>query len=505
MDKNIETVMHLKKKLDKGVSFEKTMHILYKLQKIPISIKLLEETQIGFKIRELSKTQKSNDIGKTAKLLTISWKEYVRNHQEDRTSSSPGGEESPGQARYEHDDRHRTRHSDDEKHNKKHKHHKTNKDQQSDSDVDEQIERKKLKKRHRDDLPSPSTSNNKSNKSLTVCDNDASKNSQVKRIRIKEPQQQQPEDMFSTLMGQMEEATLKSSRSIGGGGLTKVPVLRKLPPKTTQNGQFNHNEILASLQTDQQVMSSPDYRRNASQRVMDSDSFSSFDAGSNSKRSAETEQKFHIGMKFKGRSTVFAGSSKVLATVPKVYSLQDICIRKLMHHVDQIYEVGDLPFYLLKPVLLKCSVLQLRRIETYNPHLQEDSDDLWRAFCEHEFRGRHISETKYKTWRRFYQYLVDEREIKLKKITAGISSKARQAVPERTVQQIDLKMPREIRRRQERTPNHLFNNSGGTRLASSSGSGTNSGGMVTLAKPNKPAPLMKKLLQMRKSKFGARR
>ena len=62
-------------------------------------------------------------------------------------------------------------------------------------------------------------------------------------------------------------------------------------------------------------------------------------------------------------------------------------------------------------------------------HLQEDSDDLWRAFCEHEFRGRHISETKYKTWRRFYQYLVDEREIKLKKITAGISSKARQAVP----------------------------------------------------------------------------
>lgn len=421
------------------------MHILYKLQKIPISIKLLEETQIGFKIRELSKTQKSNDIGKTAKLLTISWKEYVRNHQEDRTSSSPGGEESPGQARYEHDDRHRTRHSDDEvdegekeeivnhqkqssedddddnkrhhhhnhhrkhqyqletlddnenqqspvlsdndtkinggnvhhqhhhkskkhkKHNKKHKHHKTNKDQQSDSDVDEQIERKKLKKRHRDDLPSPSTSNNKSNKSLTVCDNDASKNSQVKRIRIKEPQQQQPEDMFSTLMGQMEEATLKSSRSIGGGGLTKVPVLRKLPPKTTQNGQFNHNEILASLQTDQQVMSSPDYRRNASQRVMDSDSFSSFDAGSNSKRSAETEQKFHIGMKFKGRSTVFAGSSKVLATVPKVYSLQDICIRKLMHHVDQIYEVGDLPFYLLKPVLLKCSVLQLRRIETYNP------------------------------------------------------------------------------------------------------------------------------------------
>ena len=72
------------------------------------------------------------------------------------------------------------------------------------------------------------------------------------------------------------------------------------------------------------------------------------------------------GMKFKGRTQVYAGSSKVV-TVPEVYRLQDICIKVLMNHVNKIYEVGDLPYFILKPVFAKCTVQQLRRIEHYNP------------------------------------------------------------------------------------------------------------------------------------------
>ena len=74
------------------------------------------------------------------------------------------------------------------------------------------------------------------------------------------------------------------------------------------------------------------------------------------------------GMKLfpKGRTAVFAGSSK-LVTVPKVYPLQELCIRMLMNHIDKICEVGDLPYFILKPVLEKCTVSQLKRIEYYNP------------------------------------------------------------------------------------------------------------------------------------------
>ena len=73
------------------------------------------------------------------------------------------------------------------------------------------------------------------------------------------------------------------------------------------------------------------------------------------------------GMKlFKGRTAVWSGASKAV-TVAQVYPLQELCIRLLMNHLDMIFEVGDLPYYLLKPVLVKCSVAQLRRIENYNP------------------------------------------------------------------------------------------------------------------------------------------
>jgi len=65
-----------------------------------------------------------------------------------------------------------------------------------------------------------------------------------------------------------------------------------------------------------------------------------------------------------------------------------------------------------------------------NPQqLLDESDELWQEFCEKDFKNRHINDTKYRTWRKFYRHLVKEREEKLKKITEGISSKARKQVP----------------------------------------------------------------------------
>ncbi|OTF71610.1 Transcription elongation factor B polypeptide 3-like protein [Euroglyphus maynei] len=212
------------------------------------------------------------------------------------------------------------------------------------------------------------------------------------------------------------------------------------------------------------------------------------------------EMKNMAGMKFKGRTQVYAGSSKVV-TVRKVYRLSDICIKVLMNHVNKIYEVGDLPYFILKPVFAKCTVQQLRRIEHYNPQLLEETDELWRDFCEKDFKNKRMDRNRFYSWRDFYAHLVDEREQKLKSITKNINTKQRQAIPERKTQQLDAaKTPREIRRRQERN----FTNSSSYGISAT----TNKTGMkaplstslTQISKP-KPAPLMKRLLQIRHGKF----
>ncbi|VDN30445.1 unnamed protein product [Gongylonema pulchrum] len=63
---------------------------------------------------------------------------------------------------------------------------------------------------------------------------------------------------------------------------------------------------------------------------------------------------------------IYAGRPKgdLLKEVP---TLQNLCVKVLIANIDAIYEVGDTPYFLLKPVLEKCSVDQLTLIEKRNP------------------------------------------------------------------------------------------------------------------------------------------
>ncbi len=115
---------------------------------------------------------------------------------------------------------------------------------------------------------------------------------------------------------------------------------------------------------------------------------------------------------------------------------------------------------------------------------------------------------QFDSWRQYYNFQLAQREHRLKVITAGISSKARKAVPERKTVTIDVKLPREIRRRQERASNPFYSSGGGgsssgqgrggsSSYSSSSGGGlggtaphsmggsSNLGGMVTLGANSK--------------------
>ena len=99
--------------------------------------------------------------------------------------------------------------------------------------------------------------------------------------------------------------------------------------------------------------------------------------------------------------------------------------------------------------------------------LLDETDELWNEFVQKEFKTP-LKPEQFDSWRQYYNFQLAQREHRLKVITAGISSKARKAVPERKTVTIDVKLPREIRRRQERASNPFYSSGGG---GSSSGQG----------------------------------
>lgn len=66
----------------------------------------------------------------------------------------------------------------------------------------------------------------------------------------------------------------------------------------------------------------------------------------------------------RGKTAVFSGTRQHSEYVAR---LEDLCIQKLMNNVNRIEDVGDVPFYVLRPLLNKITVTQLKRIESYNP------------------------------------------------------------------------------------------------------------------------------------------
>lgn len=156
-----------------------------------------------------------------------------------------------------------------------------------------------------------------------------------------------------------------------------------------------------------------------------------------------------IGQKSYAKTMVYSGKKNTL--VPKVFSLQEICLNVLMNHIDSIEAVGpSVPYYLMEPVLKRCTPSQLYRIEDFNPHFLEESDQLWKLHCEKEFKGSEPDE--FESYRELYLRMYDEKERKLKQIKDNISQSMAKAVPERTAKlaYVDsyVKPPRDVRRQQ---------------------------------------------------------
>lgn len=97
-----------------------------------------------------------------------------------------------------------------------------------------------------------------------------------------------------------------------------------------------------------------------------------------------------------------------------------------MSHLDLIAWVGDAPYHLLEPVLQKCTAAQLKRIESYNPQLWDETHDLWKAHVKQEFKEEFGKRKKGETYKQFYERASRMREQKLKEITKRIQLKKKQ-------------------------------------------------------------------------------
>lgn len=121
-----------------------------------------------------------------------------------------------------------------------------------------------------------------------------------------------------------------------------------------------------------------------------------------------------------------------------------------MNNIDMLDYVGGVPFYILKPVLEKCSANDLYRLEDYNPHFLEDSDYLWKNHCNKDFKTSEREEME--SWRELYWRKFDEREQKLKAIRQTISTAQIKKDPLRQTKlayvDVAAKPPREVRRQQ---------------------------------------------------------
>ncbi len=83
----IEAVTHYKKKLLRHVNDEKAdvvLHCLAKLNRVPMTIEVLQETGVGRIVNQLKKsTDPESQVAEDAKNIVRKWKEIVSNQEEE--------------------------------------------------------------------------------------------------------------------------------------------------------------------------------------------------------------------------------------------------------------------------------------------------------------------------------------------------------------------------------------------------------------------------------------
>ncbi|KAF7295396.1 hypothetical protein MIND_01079200 [Mycena indigotica] len=126
----------------------------------------------------------------------------------------------------------------------------------------------------------------------------------------------------------------------------------------------------------------------------------------------------------------------------RIPTLVSLCQRVAAVHVDCISSLGDeLRYDLVKPILERCTVDQLLRLEQASPHLERDTPGIWKQLC---FKSYPAAADRYNSgelpepdsWRDKYFALVEEEERRIEEIGNKLRRQRQEADERRKEQEI---------------------------------------------------------------------
>ncbi|KAF9265564.1 hypothetical protein L218DRAFT_146452 [Marasmius fiardii PR-910] len=115
-----------------------------------------------------------------------------------------------------------------------------------------------------------------------------------------------------------------------------------------------------------------------------------------------------------------------------VASLVQCCQRVAAKHADSISSLGDMSYDLVKPILEGCSAETLLRLEKASPHLQEETQEIWRDLC---FKNYPVATERYRegesscpqSWRNHHFVLVREEKERFEAVGSKIRTQRLEA------------------------------------------------------------------------------
>ncbi|KAJ7085798.1 RNA polymerase II transcription factor SIII subunit A-domain-containing protein [Mycena belliarum] len=128
----------------------------------------------------------------------------------------------------------------------------------------------------------------------------------------------------------------------------------------------------------------------------------------------------------------------------RVPTLVQYCQRVAAVHVDAISSLGDeLRYDLVKPILERCTVDQLIRLEQTSPYLQKDTPEIWKALCFRDYvyaaeRYRRGEIQEPESWKDQYFVLVEEEARRIEEVGSKIRRQRLEADERKKEQEIKI-------------------------------------------------------------------
>ncbi|KAJ6262579.1 Elongin-A [Drechslerella dactyloides] len=133
-------------------------------------------------------------------------------------------------------------------------------------------------------------------------------------------------------------------------------------------------------------------------------------------------------------------------------SLYELAKRACIRHADRIDDVGDLPFWLVKPILAKmASPANLRTLEENCPQIAEEDSEIWREFIRRDFGEAALDDCEPaspKSWGHIYRKLKRAQERKDKQQISALKAQIQEANEKREKRRVAV-VPFNMRDRAE--------------------------------------------------------